>query len=561
MFKKLDSLMLKQRLALGYVTVIAMMVVSGILSIIGIGLLRSSTNNYIDEAQRADTAVKICRIDVNIAARNVREMVLNEDKSTYSDYKTTVKDLMDEVGVELKELKKTGVVDDKLYQEYEIALSDWAEIGYEIMDEVEAGNADVARKEIFEKCAPALEKAVELSKEIDKATDDAKADEIKESRMVAAMGIICVIVFIVIAIGVALAIGKRIIRSIMVPISQVENVVKELSEGNLHTDLQIQSNDEIGMMAKNLRASIETLSAYVDDIGRAMNEFANGNFDVRPEVEWKGDFVSILDSFTKFEMSMCDMVKGIQRVADQVTNGAEQVAAASMDLAQGATEQAGITQELTATIEDVSEHVSQNAKSAKSISKEVGDTGEAIASSNGKMQEMVASMKEINDSSQEISKIIAAINDIASQTNLLALNASIEAARAGEAGKGFAVVADQVSVLAAQSAEAAKESTALIECSVQAVEKGMIVADQAAKQLENVVETTEALINKVNQVAFALEEQAASMSQVNEGVGQINDVVQTNSATSEECAAASQEMSGQAETLENQIRQFKVLKL
>lgn len=558
MFKKMDKLPLRKRMMLGYVVVIGMMVISGLLSIVGTRMLYGSMNNYINEAQRADTAVKICRINVNIAARNIREMALNEDKSTYSDYRDTINELMLEVGEQEEELRKSGVVSTEVCQKYEDTLEDWAVIGYEIMDEIEAGNADVARRQILEKCAPALEKAVELSKEIDTATDRAKEDEIKQSKQSATIAIVCVFAFVLVAIGLAVVIGKRIINSVLEPIKDVERVVSEISEGNLHSELKIHTEDEIGSMAENLHKSIEILSSYVDDIARAMGEFSKGNFVVEPNVEWKGDFKDILNSFMMFEKSMAQMVKNVQGVADQVSNGAEQVAAGSMDLAQGATEQASITEELTATIEDVTERVSQNAENAKDISKEVRASEEAVANSNMKMQEMVESMNEINESSQEISQIIATINDIASQTNLLALNASIEAARAGEAGKGFAVVADQVSVLAAQSAEAAKESRALIEKSVEAVEKGMIIADETAKQLEEVVEGSRIVTGEVNKVAVALEEQAATISQINQGVDHINDVVQTNSATSQQCAAASQEMTGQAESLEGLIREFKV---
>lgn len=229
-----------------------------------------------------------------------------------------------------------------------------------------------------------------------------------------------------------------------------------------------------------------------------------------------------------------------------------------MDLAQGATDQTAITEEVSATLTGVSDRVAQNAENAKDVSLQVEELGAEIINSNGKMQEMVDSMGEINASSREISKIIATINDIASQTNLLALNASIEAARAGEAGKGFAVVADQVSVLAAQSSEAAKESTVLIETSVKAVKKGMVIADETAQQLESVVTGSKTITVEVNGIAEALEDQITAIGQVRGGVERINDVVQTNSATSEECAAASQEMSSQAEHLEGLIRKFKV---
>lgn len=370
--------------------------------------------------------------------------------------------------------------------------------------------------------------------------------------------IVFIVMFIIAAVIVARKIGNYAVNSITQPIAEIEKVAKDLAAGDLHSELEFHSDDEVGLLAHNMRKSIRILGSYVDDISRAMSEFSKGNFDVHPEVEWKGDFKGILDSFMMFEKSMATTVKGIQSVADEVASGSEQVSDSSTNLAEGATEQASITQELAATITEVFEEVSRNAESAKVISNKVDELGTEIATGNGKMQEMVQSMSDISEASEQIGKIIATINDIASQTNLLALNASIEAARAGEAGKGFAVVADQVAVLAAQSAEAAKESAVLIDTSVQAVEKGTVIADQTAKQLENVAEGSKVITDEVTKIAKILGLQEDSFHQINTGVDQINDVVQTNSATSQECAAASQEMSTQAENLNELIRKFKV---
>ena len=217
-------------------------------------------------------------------------------------------------------------------------------------------------------------------------------------------------------------------------------MAKDLTEGNLHSTLEYRSEDEIGRLAHSMRKSIRILGSYVDDIDRAMKLFAEGHFDVQPEVEWKGDFIGILHSFMGFEKSMAATIKGIQNVSGEVSGAAEQVASSSNDLADGATNQAAVVEELTATVAGVSEQVESNSHTAKEISERVDELGTSIWESNGRMQEMVTSMHEINKASQEIDKIISTINEIASQTNLLALNASIEAARAGEAGKGFAVV-------------------------------------------------------------------------------------------------------------------------
>lgn len=558
MLKKMESMNLKQKLNYGYGVVIALMIVSALFSMLGLWILFGYFNSYVNGPQKADTAVKLCRIEVNIAARNIREMAINDDVSTYSAYKETVVEKLNDVGSQLKILKGTEMVDDELYQRYETALSDWGEMGYEIMSDIEAGNKEEANRKILEECAPALQQVVDIANEIDAITDAEREDAISSSVNSAIGASVLMIVFVVLAATISRRIGRRIVNSIVTPLREIENVANGLADGNLHTSLKYHSQDEMGALAHNLRKSVNILSSYVDDIGRAMNEFSQGNFDVKPHVEWKGDFIGIKDSIIGFEKSISETISGIQQVADQVKNGSEQVASSSNELAEGAAEQASVTEELTATLTNVSEQVAKNAQHAKNISKNVDDAGKEILNSNKKMQEMVASMKEISNASEQISKIIATINDIASQTNLLALNASIEAARAGEAGKGFAVVADQVSVLAAQSAEAAKESTALIEASVRAVEKGMVVADETAGRLESIVVSSQAITEDVNQVAMVLEEQTEAISQISDGVEQINDVVQTNSATSQECAAASQEMSGQAVNLEGLIDRFQI---
>ena len=560
MKKKLEKMQLKERLIYGYGRVILRMIVSGVLSLIVIGLLMGNMLRYVENVERADVAVKICRIDVNSAARNIREMALNSDTSTYDSYQQQVETQLAEVDSELKALKATGIISDELYQEYASALSDWGNIGYSIMEQIMSGQTEEAADAIINQCTPALDNAVAIGKKLDAVTDKASHQAVIFTGCMTVAGILVIILSVIFAILFVKKISNVVVDSILEPLHAIEDVAKELTEGNLHSTLEYRSEDEIGKLAHSMRKSIRILGSYVDDIGRAMKLFSEGNFGVQPEVEWKGDFIGILDSFMAFEKSMAETVKGIQSASNEVSEGAEQVAASSNDLAEGATNQAAVVEELTATVTNVADQVAQNAQSAKEISGKVGELGNAILESNGKMHEMVDSMNEINEASKEIDKIIATINEIASQTNLLALNASIEAARAGEAGKGFAVVADQVTVLADQSAQAAKESAVLIETSVKAVEKGMVIADQTATQLEDVADNSRTITEQVGNIADTLETQTTAIHQINEGIEQINDVVQTNSATSEECAAASQEMSSEAENLRELIRKLQVAK-
>ena len=555
MKSKLENMHLQERINYGYRKVIIMMLISGLLSI---GVLFANMVHYIENVTVADQAVKICRINVNAAARNIREMALDDDTSSYAGYEKTVEKLLKEVDSELKNLKGTGIIPDSDYEEYSSALSDWGNIGYSIIEKIKSGDKEKAVDEIMNDCTPALNKAVEIAIRLDDVTDQERSRAARTTFTFAIAGIVCIIVCLFLAWILTKKTGKKVLDTILEPLRAVEDVAKELTEGNLHSTLDYRSEDEIGRLAHSMRKSIRILGSYVDDIDRAMKLFAEGNFDVKPEVEWRGDFVGILNSFMQFEKSIGETIKGIQNVSNEVSSAADQVASSSNDLADGATNQAAVVEELTATVAGVSEQVENNSKSAKEISGRVDELGNAISESNGKMHEMVDSMHEISEASKEIDKIITTINEIASQTNLLALNASIEAARAGEAGKGFAVVANQVNVLADQSAQAAKESATLIETSVKAVEKGMVIAGQTAAQLEEVAENSKLITTEVTNIAETLETQTTEIKQINEGIEQINDVVQTNSATSEECAAASQEMSSEAESLREMIRKFKV---
>lgn len=558
MKKKLEDMHLKERINYGYKKVIIMMLISGLFSIIVIGVLFANMYHYVENVAAADQAVKTCRVNVNAAARNIREMALNNDTSSYNDYELTVEKLLTDVDSQLQIIKKSGVVSEADYNEYSSYLSQWGNIGYSIIENIKSGNKDKATEEILNKCTPALNKLVEKARSLGDITDKASNKAAITTLIFAAAGIVCIIVCLSTAWILAKRTSKKVLETIIAPLKSVENTADEMMKGNLHSTLDYKSDDELGRLAHSLRNSIAILGSYVDDIDRSMKLFAEGNFDVKPEVEWKGDFVGILNSFMLFEESMAETIKGIQRVSDEVSSAAEQVASSSNELADGATNQAAVVEELTATVAGVAEQVEKNSQSAKQISSRVRNLGEAISESNSKMQEMVASMNDINEASNEIDKIIATINEIASQTNLLALNASIEAARAGEAGKGFAVVANQVNLLADQSAKAAKESAVLIETSVRAVKKGMTIADETATQLEEVAGSSKMITEEVTDIADTLEQQTAEIKQINEGIEQINDVVQTNSATSQECAAASEQMSSEAENLREMIQRFKV---
>ena len=517
MKKKLEDMHLQERINYGYRKVIIMMLVSGLFSIIVIGVLFANMFNYAENVSAADKAVKMCRINVNAAARNIREMALNNDTSSYNDYELTVEKLLTDVDSQLQIIKKSGVVSEADYNEYSSYLSQWGNIGYSIIENIKKGNKDKATEEILNKCTPALNKVVEKAISLDDIADKESRKAAIVTFIFAVAGVVCIIVCLSTAWVLAKRISKKVLATIIAPLKSVENTADELMKGNLHSTLDYKSDDELGRLAHSLRNSIAILGSYVDDIDRAMKMFAEGNFDVKPEVEWKGDFVGILNSFMLFEESMAETIKGIQRVSDEVSSAAEQVASSSNELADGATNQAAVVEELTATVAGVAEQVEKNSQSAKQISSRVGNLGEAISESNSKMQEMVASMNDINEASNEIDKIIATINEIASQTNLLALNASIEAARAGEAGKGFAVVAGEIGNLASNSSKTATDIQAICNETKNNISHVKTCFDQIIFFLQNDVQTqfTE-LVQETQDYYQSIQEIQAIISEIAE---------------------------------------------
>lgn len=301
MKSKLENMHLQERINYGYRKVIIMMLISGLLSIVVIGVLFANMVHYIENVTVADQAVKICRINVNAAARNIREMALDDDTSSYAGYEKTVEKLLKEVDSELKNLKGTGIIPDSDYEEYSSALSDWGNIGYSIIEKIKSGDKEKAVDEIMNDCTPALNKAVEIAIRLDDVTDQESSRAARTTFTFAIAGIVCIIVCLFLAWILTKKTGKKVLDTILEPLRAVEDVAKELTEGNLHSTLDYRSEDEIGRLAHSMRKSIRILGSYVDDIDRAMKLFAEGNFDVKPEVEWRGDFVGILNSFMQFE--------------------------------------------------------------------------------------------------------------------------------------------------------------------------------------------------------------------------------------------------------------------
>ncbi len=366
---------------------------------------------------------------------------------------------------------------------------------------------------------------------------------------------------VLVCVAVCCSLGAYIVLSITQPLGKLNRVTQSLAAGNLEESIDIDSKDEVGQLANSLDIFIERLKTYIqyiDEISYLLEELGKGNLKLTFRNTYEGDFAKVKQALTDTADMLNETMVQINIAAVQVASGSEQVAAGAQALSQGATEQASSIEELSASMNEVSGHSGETMKNADEAKRVSAVSMDAINRGKVQMNEMVHSMDEISDTSREIGKIIKSIEDIAFQTNILALNAAVEAARAGEAGKGFAVVADEVRNLAGKSAESAKNTAALIEKSVRAVELGATNVNETVAVLEDVVKNAEKTAEIVQYIADASKEQATSIDQVNIGVEQIAVVVQTNSATAEESAAASEELSGQSLMLKELIGRFQL---
>lgn len=525
-------------------------------SIIGLIQTKGSVDVLTNKILVSEEAVKVAIIETNIAARNLSDMILSNVREESFLFKDKINTAFNNIKTQLAIIKETYGEADGQYAKYEAALNKWFVIGNDAIEQVEKNNRQAAKAIVLEDSVLALKDVTDIASSIEASTT--KQTEVAKKNtetMILTFIIILGVVFVLVLI-VSIYFAFKTTLDITGATNKIKDAVDELAKGNLNTNVDYTAKNEFGELAENINFSFKEISKYVSAIDTVMSELAKGDFNAEIPVTFLGDFANIQTSINNFRYDISNTLLELDVASKQVGAGADQVAQGSQLLAQGSEEQASSIQELSASITEITNQISQTAGYSRNAENFGKQAGKVISKSQSEMTQMMQAIKDIAVSSENIQKIIKAIDDIAFQTNILALNAAVEAARAGMAGKGFAVVADEVRNLAQKSADAAKNTSELIENSLKSVAHGEKLANNTNRAFGEVAKVSEQILDIIDKIAAASNDQASYILQISQNVEQISSVVQTNSATSQQSAAASEELSGQASAMKTLINHF-----
>ncbi len=553
--KVLNNLNISKKMMIAFGITIVFLAVSVLLALTQVENVKNNYQETIDTSVEFLTELEETEKEVNFIAMLLRQLALfGFDETVYNELAEPIATLNET----LEHMKGLYPFADSDLTNYINTIHQWETLADPIVNAVRSGDLDTASEIIQYDCTPAIQSVNQLGGALLVKMENYNADYIANLTSTTNITTIVIVIISGVAIGVAVFIAIAITKGITKPIIELEGAITAFSEGDLRHHISYESKDELGQIAVAVRESQDILGVVLADIVSVTDNILKGNLDFSISRDYPGQFTPIKTNLNSLIDYMNNIMLQIRTMSVQVSEGSQQVSNASQMLAQGSIEQTSSVMELSSNIKSISEQINDNYEDAKAAGEMAQATTDAITLSNERMVLLMESMNEIDEQSKEISKIIKTIDDIAFQTNILALNAAVEAARAGSAGKGFAVVADEVRNLAAKSADAAKSTGALIESSINSINKGVSLAQDATSNSSIVVEQSEKTSSLMDKIIEASNAQSNAINQVTHAIDQISSVVQTNSATSEESAASSEELSSQSINMQNMIQRFKI---
>lgn len=555
----MKNLKIATKLIVAFGSVLALMVVMAVVSVLSTNKINNLVSMFYNKSYVNTQNAERISADIHTGAKNMLVAIIDSDPAeTESRLRMANDNLTDaQEAVEFLKTNFRGDMNDvnTVAEQLQIVVDSYMEFS----EDAYAGRTEEAYALYEEKIVGALKVASDHADNIVAFAISNADTEYNGARTTGITTEIVIAAATAVAVLIGIAMAAYITKMIVSGVGQAERAAVNMSKGNFDNEITYDSEDEVGVLCKSIKNFSDGSKLIIDDISYVTGELSDGNFTVKSRCEnaYVGAFSAILSSFNSLIDKLNEIIGRINESADQVSSGSDQVSGGAQALSQGATEQASSVEELAATIHIISEQINENAANAHEANDRTNVAVSEMGSANDKMKELVGAMDEISASSDETQKIIKTIEDIAFQTNILALNAAVEAARAGAAGKGFAVVADEVRNLAGKSAEAAKNTTSLIENTVAAINKGNSLVTEVADKMSNAMEASNVVVDLNMKISEASKQSADSVTQVTVGIEQISSVVQTNSATAEESAAASEELSGQANMLKEMVSDFK----
>ncbi|GKX65790.1 methyl-accepting chemotaxis protein [Inconstantimicrobium mannanitabidum] len=551
---------IKKKLLLAFMLIAVLTVICGGLGLVFLQKTNSDYKYALNNYGFSQGTIGKLGMEVEDSKSIIRDVIMLKDTNEATKATDELDNCISRIQKSISELEKSEIAKDnkQLFNKISYDIAQYQVVKIEVINLSMAKKSDEALKSLREKATPMMNQITDDISNLMKASINTGNKVVDKLKMMQIIASVIIVLAIAIACIFTVRLAMYLSKIIGNPIKEIAKVAEKISKGELDVSIDISSEDEIGELANSFSIMITSLRSYIYEISDILESISKGNLDIATKVEYKGDFIELEDSINTILDSLNEVFNEFNEASKQVNTGSEQVAGTSIVLSEGATEQASIIEELSASMQEVSEKIDRNAKNAANTNEITHKLVSNIEQSTNQMKEVVNAIDDIERASKDISSIIVTIDDIAEETNLLALNASIEAARAGEAGKGFAVVAEEVRKLANQSAEAAKQTAKLINISMQAVNQGRLLADNTAINLFQVADNVNETTGLVNDITVASEEQAQAIKQINDGIIQISDVVQSNSAIAEESAAASEELTAQVEALNTMIRKFTI---
>ena len=555
MFKNMK---ISTRLITAFMIVVALLIVTGVTSLIMISNVGNSLQQFHDNNYQTVTNVWSARYNLFAMRASILRSLVDNDQATIDECLVNAQNYHAAAVESTAKLKDTYLGDLSQIDSAVSKLNALATNLEKVKGYAKAGRTEEGYELYNNDVIPAIESARAILIDVADGANSRAAARVESAAALTRTATIVVIAIIIVSTALGVFLALYISNTITKPVTEMQQASQEVAAGNLDASITYESQDALGQLADNLRGLTQTFRSIINDVDYQLSSMGNGNFAVQSQAPnvYVGQYSRLQNSISQLSVAMSDTLQQIDVSADQVNSGGEQVSSSAQALAQGATEQASSVEELAATIGEISSQVEATAGHARNARDENQQSADQIQVCSAHMADLMSAMRDIEEKSQEISKVIKTIEDIAFQTNILALNAAVEAARAGSAGKGFAVVADEVRNLATKSQEASASTATLIEDTVKAVKEGTRLSAETDEALREVVIRAEKVTGAVNLISEATASQHRDVQQVSTGIDQISSVVQTNSATAEESAAASEELSGQANLLKELIGRF-----